>query len=130
MSMNNLPALVTRNLLISQGADCSWVWRYREVTCIDGVPVIEPPPDFADWEVVMEIRQFSGATPWITLDKNQGITLTSEGYVTASLPGDITQGWDSYRSGRYDILLISITGVRTRMSMGAVGMSPNISEFP
>ena len=124
MAMNNLPALVTRDLVVSQGADCSWVWRYREESVPPATPT--PPADFETWDVVMEIRQGPGGKKWGTLSKGSGITLNSEGYITVELLGAETETWSNYRSGQYDILLLGSSG-RIRLSMGKVVFSPAIT---
>lgn len=124
MAMNNLPALVTRDLVVSQGADCSWVWRYREESVPPTTPT--PPADFETWDAVMEIRQGPGGKLWGTLSKGSGITLDSEGYVTVELLGAETQEWNNCRAGQYDILLLGSSG-RIRLSMGKVVFSPAIT---
>lgn len=113
-------ALATINLLIAQGADNAYSFRYSN----DGVPV-----DLTGWSARAQIRSDYGGDIYLTLTA-QDIPLTSDGVIQITIPHTVTEAteWNAWTSGVWDLELVDPNGGVTRFAAGRVTISQDVTR--
>lgn len=114
--------LATINLIISQGADNEYIFRYsREV---EGVLT---PVDLTNYTARAQIRNKPGGTLYLDITD---ITMTSDGIIRIRIPHGATEAveWFTRKSGVWDMELTDPQGGVTRFASGSVQISLNVTS--
>jgi hypothetical protein len=109
----------TLNLIVYQGAtfDHSLTWTVNTV-----------PVDLTDYSARMQARSsYADAATVIDLTDADGITLGAAGAITITIPADDTALMPA-GSYRYDLELEDKDGVVTRLLMGRVNVSAEVTR--
>lgn len=115
-------ALATVDLIIAQGADNAYSFRYsREV---DGV---RTPVDLTGYVARGQIRRRVGEEVYLDL---AGILLTADGAIQITIPAGETEApeWNKRREGVWDLELVSPDGGVVRFAAGAVSIVPDVTR--
>ena len=118
-----LETLATVDLLISQGSDNLYTFRYSET--VDNVRI---PVDLTAHAARAQIRSKVGGDLWLELTD---ITLAADGTIEVRIPHAITEGdaWNVRRSGVWDLELTDPDGLKVRFASGRVTVSPNVTRL-
>lgn len=114
-------ALAVVDLILAQGADNSFEFRYSET-----VDEVVTPVDLSGWSARGQIRRSPGGELWVELQP----TLDSEGVVSFSIGHAVTEdaAWDRRSSGVWDLELIDPDGKVTRFVEGTVTVSHDVTR--
>lgn len=113
--------LATINLIISQGADNEYVFRYSQE--VNGEPT---PVNLTGHTARAQIRNKPGGTLYLDITD---ITLTQSGIILIRIPALATEGqeWYSRKSGVWDLELVDSQGGVVRFASGGVQISMNVT---
>ncbi|WP_022886348.1 hypothetical protein [Glaciibacter superstes] len=117
-------SLVETNLLIAQGADNPFTWRY---SIRDGD--VSTPVDLTGYSAEGQIRARIGGE--IYLDLTGHITLQGEsGVIQMMIPAAVTESeaWNSRRVGVWDMELTAPDGGKIRFTEGTVTIDPDATR--
>lgn len=114
--------LATVNLIVSQGADNEYVFRYSREE--DGVLT---PVDLSYYTARAQIRNKPGGSLYLDITD---ITMNSEGVIVVRIPHEVTEGaeWFARKSGVWDLELEDSTGTVLRFASGSVQISANVTS--
>lgn len=126
-------ALAVCDLVVSQGADQDFRFRYGQD---DGT--VTTWVDLTGWSARAQVRPRPGGEVWLSLttdvvtDAGSGLQVDSDGYVSVVLGHGELEGpeWDAraQQGGVWDLELVSPTGEVTRLVMGAVQVSQDVTR--
>jgi hypothetical protein len=120
-------ALARVNIVISQGADNIYQFRW---STLDDVTGVKTPVDLTGYSARSQLRQKVGGPVWaeLTSDDNS-ITLGTDGLITVILDDTVTEdpAWNNYKSGVWD-LEVEKDGLVTRFVEGGVTVSPDVTR--
>ena len=122
MTTLGLDALVKVNLLVSQGADNTYWFRYGAES---------DPVDITGYSARSQIRNRVGGDVWCEFLSTDGtIELGgAEGTIIVHLDHTVTEGWDdSQRKGVWDLELLDPSGSPVRFAEGSVTVSPDVTR--
>lgn len=114
--------LATINLIVSQGADNEYIFRYSR-----DVGGILTPVDLSNFVARAQIRNKPGGVLYLEITD---ITMNSEGIILVRIPHTATEGteWFTRKSGVWDLELIDPSGGVVRFASGAVQISMNVTS--
>lgn len=114
-------ALATINLIISQGADNTYVFRYS--TDVNGTLT---PIDLSGYSARAQIRNKVGGTLYLEITD---ITLGADGTILVRIPHTATEGleWRTRTNGVWDLELIAPDGGVMRFASGTIQVSMNVT---
>lgn len=112
-------ALAKVNLVVSQGADNVYSFRY-----LAGDPAT--PVDMTGWTGHSQIRAQVGGTVYTELD----VDLDNDGNVTVTLAHAVTEdpAWNRYSAGVWDLELTDVSGNIVRFVEGTVKIVPDVTR--
>lgn len=118
-------ALTTVDLVISQGADCSFTFQYLTGTGTNGSPI-----DLTGWTAKAQLRASAGGPLWCTLTSSAGggITLDSAGNVAVTIGHTVSAGLASLDHGVWDLLLTDTAGTVVRLVEGKVSVDHAVTR--
>lgn len=129
-----LAALVVCDLVVSQGADNTYRFRYGTS---DGDADTEYV-DLTGWSGRAQMRYSPGGEVWVSLTSDaptghgSSLTLDADGYVTIHLHHSETEqpAWTAYarRGGVWDLELVNPAGEVVRLVMGKVAVSEDVTR--
>jgi hypothetical protein len=120
------PALAQVNLIISQGADNYYTFKYYTL-----VGAVKTPVDLSLATARMQIRNKVGGEIWLTLEEvGSSIVLTNNGVIRVHIKAAQTTGtnWESRKKGVYDLEIVDADGLTVRFAMGSVDISPDVTR--
>lgn len=127
--MSRPPALRVEDLLISEGSENNWVWRYGTKASKDAVTDYV---DLTGWTAEAQIRTAVGNKIWFRATEADYITLGATGEIHFSIPHEVTEDPDWWSSGRttgvWDLELTDPAGLIKRFVMGEVTISKNVTR--
>jgi hypothetical protein len=128
-------ALVVCDLVVSQGADNTYRFRYGTQAADDAETVWV---DLTGWSARSQFRYGPGGEVWVSLTSTvptplgSTLTLDTDGYVTVHLHHTETEqaAWTSYarRGGVWDVELVDPAGEVVRLAMGSVVVSQDVTR--
>lgn len=115
-------SLATVNLVVAQGADNTFSFRYSET--VEGVTT---PVDLSGYTARGQLRDGVGRTLWLELDD---ISLDSGGVIQFSIPAATTEAdvWNTRNTGVWDMELTSPAGSVVRFVSGSVSVSHDVTR--
>lgn len=127
-------ALATTDIIVTQGADNTYAFRYS-VDDGNGPTAV----DLTTWTARSQLRRKVGGDVWHTMTQGAGITLGADGTVVVHIDDTVTQApeWDRYSKvtdgepqalGVWDLELASPTGHVVRLVEGTVTVSPDVTR--
>lgn len=127
-------ALATVDIIVSQGADNTYAFRYSTDDGSGAVGV-----DLAGWTARAQLRRKVGGDVWLNLTDEDGITLGADGAVTIHIDDTTTEDtrWNGYSRitdgepqplGVWDLELADPTGYVVRLVEGTVTVSPDVTR--
>lgn len=113
--------LATINLIVSQGADNEYVFRYSQEINGELAPV-----DLSNYSARAQIRSKPGGPLYMDITD---ITLTQSGVIVVRIPAAATEGteWYARKSGAWDLELVDGQGGVVRFASGGVQISMNVT---
>ena len=134
MAVLGREALVECDIIVAQGADNAYAFRYSTRTGDTTTPV-----DLTGWTARAQLRRTWGGDVWLTLTDMDGITLTADGWITVAIDHTVTEdpAWDSRSKvvdgepqarGVWDLELVDPDGGVLRFVQGAVTVSPDVTR--
>lgn len=118
-------ALATVDLIVSQGADMLYQFRYLQA---DGIT----PVSLVGWTARAQMRDIAGGAVWATWTTSTGITLDSFGMVVLNISHTTTEAtpWNAYKKGVWDLELTDTSGNIVRLAEGKVLVSHDVTRTP
>ncbi len=124
------------DLVVSQGADNDWAFRYGVKDSPDDAEFTYPDLTAEGWDARAQFRARPGSDPWVTftttLVDSSGITLAADGWIYVHLHHTVTEAeaWNSPARavGVWDLELVKPTGEVVRAVMGAVRVSADVTR--
>ena len=134
MAVLGREALVECDIIVTQGADCAFAFRYSTSTSGTTTPV-----DLTGWSARAQLRRTWGGEVWLTATHEDAITLTATGDVVLAIDAATTEdpAWNTRSKvtagepqarGVWDLELIDPTGRVTRLVQGSVIVSPDVTR--
>lgn len=134
MAVLGREALVECDIIVAQGADNAYAFRYSTRTSDTTTPV-----DLTGWTARAQLRRTWGGDVWLTLTDTDGITLTLDGWITVAIAHSVTEdpAWDSRSKvvdgeplarGVWDLELVDPDGGVLRFVQGLVTVSPDVTR--
>jgi hypothetical protein len=114
------------NICINQGATLTLMFIWTTGQCCGAVGTTAMPVDLTGYTAALQIRAYALA-PTILYDASSNLVLGGiAGTITLTIPASVTAtfGW---WQGVYDLLLISSSGVVTRLLAGTVTVSAQVT---
>ena len=134
MAVLGREALVECDIIVTQGADNAYAFRYSTRTGDTTTPVY-----LAGWTARAQLRRTWGGEIWLTVTHEDAITLTATGDVVLAIDAATTEdpAWntrskivagEAQARGVWDLELIDPTGRVTRLVQGTVTVSPDVTR--
>lgn len=134
MAVLGREALVECDIIVTQGADNAFAFRYSTRTSNTTTPV-----DLTDWTARAQLRRTWGGEIWLTATHADAITLTATGDVVLVIDAATTEdpAWNTRSKvsagepqarGVWDLELIDPAGRVTRLVQGTVTVSPDVTR--
>ena len=134
MAVLGREALVECDIIVTQGADNAYAFRYSTRTGDTTTPV-----DLTGWSARAQLRRTWGGEIWLSAPDQAAITLTSTGDVVLAIDAATTEdpAWNSRSKvvdgepqarGVWDLELINPDGRVTRLVQGTVTVSPDVTR--
>lgn len=122
MTTIGIAALATVNLIVAQGADNTYSFRYSET-----VDDVVTPVDLVLWSAEAQIRRQVGGEVW---HEFAGITHEADGSIVLVLDAATTAAveWNGRNSGVWDLELTSPSGKVIRLLSGTVTVSHDVTR--
>lgn len=129
------------DIVIAQGADCTFAYRY---STNDGTTTT--PVDLTGWSGRAQVRRRPGGEVWLSLTSDAAtasgstLTLAADGTITVHVHHAETETWPDSRTvapgadgalnanAMWDLELVAPTGEVTRFLMGAVTVSADVTR--
>lgn len=115
-------ALAEVNLIISQGADNHYSFRYSRD--VDGETV---PVDLTGYTARAQIRRSAGGELYLDMTD---VTLSDDGVIGITIAAAVTEDpvWDTRSSGVWDLELVSPSGGVVRFASGGVSIVQDVTR--
>ena len=134
MAVLGREALVECDIIVTQGADNAYAFRYSTRTGDTTIPV-----DLTGWSARAQLRRTWGGEIWLSVTHEDAITLTAAGDVVLAVDAATTEdpAWntrskivagEAQARGVWDLELIDPTGRVTRLVQGTVTVSPDVTR--
>lgn len=120
-------ALVRADLTVGQGKDNPFRFNWATRATPEDEPVAV---NLTGYTARAQLRNRVGGTVWLSLTSGDGIVLTSGGDITVTIAAADTEpaAWNNYRTGVWDLELISAGGTVTRFAEGTVTISHDVTR--
>lgn len=127
-------ALGTVNLVVTQGADNEFAFRYSR-----RVGETVTPVDLTGYSARAQLRRAVGRDVWLDMTDQDRISLDDEGWVKVSIPAVVTEPveWNRYSklvdgkpvpTGVWDLELVDPDGGVVRFVEGTVTVCPDVTR--